>query len=93
MARKRKPAPTKAETFNKGLRAQRELELTTEAFEDVRQYLLEAIAKTPMDAAPQRERLYLSVQLLGPVRDMLIAAVNDGVAVEHETNVQKIMGA
>lgn len=83
---------TQAEIISRGRQAEAELGRTEQAFADVRQMLLEAIAKTAFDQGDARERLYLSIQLLAPVQDMLRAAVNDGVAAEHEANINKIMG-
>lgn len=83
---------TPAEIISKGRQAETELGRTEEAFAEVRQMLLEAIAKTAFDQSDAREKLYLSIQLLTPVQDMLRAAVNDGVAAEHAANINKIMG-
>lgn len=83
---------TPAELISRGRQAEAELGRTEQAFAEVRQMLLEAIAKTAFDQSEAREKLYLSVQLLTPVQDMLRAAVNDGVAAEHELSINKIMG-
>ena len=89
---KRRRAKTPAELISRGHQAAVELARTDEAFEQVRQFLMEAIANTSFEQAEARERLYLSIQVLGPVRDMLVIAVNDGVAAEHQEHAVRIMG-
>lgn len=92
MAASRVSKPTPAELISRGRQAATELERTQEAFDAVRRTLLEAIATTALDNVAGRERLYLSVCLLEPVRAMLIAAVTNGVAAEHEQHAAQIMG-
>lgn len=82
---------TPAELISRGNQAATELERTTEAFAVVRQRLLEAIAATSMDQSEARERLYLSVCLLEPVRAALIEAVNNGIAAAHAQHIEAIM--
>lgn len=91
-ARRVKTKPTPAELISRGRQASNELARTQEAADDVRQMLMEAIAKTTFEQAEARERLYLSIQLIEPILDMLRLAVNDGAAAEHSEQVSKIMG-
>lgn len=91
-ARRVKTKPTPAEIISRGRQASIELERTDAAFDQVRQFLMEAIANTSFNEMDVRERLYLSLQVLGPVRDMLVTAVNDGVAAEHQEQAARIMG-
>jgi len=78
--RKRRNAPPKtpAEQITRGLSAQREWSETEDAFLDVRENLLEAIAETGLADTEARERIYGAIWSLGRVRDLLIARINDG---------------
>lgn len=91
MTRKRQPK-TPDQAITEGQRAKRELEVTSQAFEDVKQALLEAIGATTLLDTAGREKLYCCIQVLPHVRSMLEKAVNDGVAAQYDANIAAITG-
>jgi len=68
------------EQWRRGEQARRLLDdpLLQEAFANVETALREAWAATLEDAASERERLWLTLKLLGRVRAMLVEAVETG---------------
>lgn len=84
---------TPAERISLGARAESELSMTSRAFAEVRQSLLEAIADTPLEQREQREMLYLAVNLLPQLRQVLVAYVTDAVAAKAEINIAEAMAA
>ena len=84
---------TPTERLSRAIGAERELELTSKAFDAVRHSLLEAIAATPMHDAETRERLYMAVNVLPRVKQMLIACVNDGVVAHSEIQIAEHFAA
>lgn len=67
--------------------AAREYEQTESAFAAVRAAMVERLFRTPLAAADERERLYLSVQTLDAVREALMTAMTSG---EIERYVEEI---
>jgi hypothetical protein len=86
-----KRAKTQAERIADGMSAERELPGMRAACAGIRAHLLEAIVNSPIDATVARERLYMAVNVLPQLEQMLIAAITDGVAANHEIEISKIM--
>jgi hypothetical protein len=85
--------PTVSERLSMGSRAEHELSITRKAFTQVRTALLEAIAATPFEHRDQREQLYLSVNMLPAIEDLLVAYVNDAAAAKAELDAAEIVTA
>jgi len=89
--RVKKPAKSPAQKISEGLQAQRELERTSEAFDTVRDGLLEAFANTKLGEVDARERIYLSLQVLESVKAALVAVAANAPVEQHEIAMQRIM--
>jgi Spy/CpxP family protein refolding chaperone len=66
-------------------RAKKELELTEGAYDRLRQAMVDKLFSTPIEAQALRERIYVAVQSMDTVREMLRQATFDEAAVNHET--------
>ena len=64
----------------RALAAKKEFPATDEAFARVRAALVTRLFETAQTQAPERERLYQTVQVLDAVRDALLAAMGQGQA-------------
>lgn len=84
---------TQTERLTRGSQAEAELPTVRRALATLRARLLDAIAKTPFEAAENRERLYLSVNLLPAIEDMLIEAISDGVLAKSEIEIAQHINA
>jgi hypothetical protein len=62
----------------RALTAKKEFPATDEAFARVRAAMVSRLFETAQGQAPERERLYQSVQVLDAVRDTLLAAMGQG---------------
>jgi hypothetical protein len=73
-------------------RTAREYEETDDAFAQVRTAMVTRLLSSPLDAAGERERLYLAVQVLDLVRTRmttLISSASDSKAIEaYATAIQ-----
>jgi hypothetical protein len=86
-----KRVKTQSERISDGVSADRELPGMRAACTSIRTHLLDAIANSPIEATIARERLYMAVNVLPQLEQMLIAAITDGVAATHEIEISKIM--
>ena len=69
----------------RGERAAAEFSETEDAFRDVREAMVARLLSSPLDAAAERERLYLAVQVLDSIRDRmmsLISSASDSKTIE-----------
>lgn len=73
-----------AERLARVAKAKNELELTEAAYDRLREALTTKLFATPLEAADLRERIYVAVQSMDTVRDMLRQATFDGEAVNYE---------
>ena len=92
MTRKpRKPATNAHEQGQRAKAAYREYNELHESFETVRFGFLEAIAKTKLGDVQAREALYLSVQVLDAVHDLMLAAKAGAEMVDYQNKIQEAL--
>lgn len=75
----------------RGVKAAREFEELSAAFDKVRADLLESIANTKLGEQDARERIYLAVQTMDAVKAALIGVANNAALADHEANISKVM--
>jgi hypothetical protein len=71
---------TEDQISKRALAAKKEFPATDEAFARVRAAMVSRLFETAQGQAPERERLYQTVQVLDAVRDALLAAMGQGQA-------------
>ena len=72
------------ETKKRAVAAKKEFPATDEAFARVRAAMVSRLFETAQGQAPERERLYQTVQVLDAIRDALLAAMGQGQAAIDE---------
>lgn len=90
----RKPRKPASSDFEKRQRAKAsyvEYNELKEAFEAVRHGFLEAIAKTSIGDVQTREALYLSVQIVDAVHEIMLAAKQGAEMDDYQNKIQEAL--
>lgn len=93
MTKRRKPAETDSERYQRAKVAQREYSELGAVFEQVRYGYLEVIAMSKPSNVALREQMYLSIQALDKIKSDLLSAASGADMLEYAAAHQEAMNA